>query len=204
MILSDRDIRGLNQTDKALIEPFCEENLQGASYDLCMSSHISVFKKQVKTISLADQKSIDSIYEQREISNKGYILQPGEYVLVAVSEKIAVPVNMVAHIRPRTKFTRMGILVFAQHCNPGYVGKLSLGIYNASPNAVILVPGIHIAQVLFEELKSVPSEEKQYQNKQNAAYMDEDEFRGAIFGGEELSPAAQTVLKNIFKTVSGD
>lgn len=199
MILSDRDIRKFNQQFPALIEPFEEERLQAASYDLSLSSHISVFNKQVHTINLADQEKLDSIYRQIEMADEGYTVQPGEYVLVTVAEKLTVPANMAAHIRPRTRFTRLGVLISAQHCNPGYSGTLSLGLYNASPNAVVLVPGVHVAQVVFEELSSSPSEEKQYQNKKDAAYMGEDSFRGSNFEGSELSESARGLYEAIFK-----
>ena len=36
-----------------------------------------------------------------------------------------------------------------------------------------------IAQIVFEELKSTPSEEKLYMNKSDAAYQGEEDFRGA-------------------------
>lgn len=201
MILSDVDIRKCIGNGTALIKPFCEERLQGASYDLSMSNKIAVFKKQVRTIDLSEQSVIDSIYEPKELTSSGYVLNPGEYILVTVAEEINVPTNMVAHIRPRTRFTRLGIMVSAQHCNPGYSGILQLGIHNSSPNAIIIKPNLHVAQIVFEELKSEASVEKQYQNKNDAAYMNEREFRGAIFGHQELSPNAQklfdTILKNI-------
>lgn len=202
MILSDNDVRKLVHTETPLIEPFDEGCLQGASYDLSMANKILAFRKHARTINLADQENIDSAYEQIDISERGYILNPGEYILVMVKEKVSIPVNMVAHIRPRTRFTRLGILLSAQHCNPGYTGVLSLGMYNASPNAIILVPDLHIAQIVFERLESKPSKEKQYQNKKNAAYMNEDGLRGSDFKTEELSPAAKRLYENVLKQIT--
>lgn len=193
MVLSDIDIRKCLKNDATLIKPFCEERLRGASYDLSMSNQIAVFKKQVRTIQLVEKSEIDSIYELKELTSAGYILNPGEYVLVTIAEELNIPVNMVAHIRPRTKFSRLGLIVAAQHCNPGYAGVLQLGIQNVSPNAITLTPGLCIAQIVFEELKSVPSVEKQYQNQADAAYMDEREFRGAVFTEHDLPPEAKAI-----------
>ena len=203
MILSDIDIRKRVGGESALINPFCEERLRGASYDLSMSNKIAVFKKQVRTIQLENQSDIDSVYEQKELFSEGYTLEPGEYILVTIMEELSIPVNMVAYIRPRTKFSRLGLLVSTQHCNPGYSGILQLGVYNASPNAITLNSGLSIAQVVFEELKSVPSVEKQYQNQNDATYMNEHEFRGAIFGKNELSPEAQELFDELRKS-AGD
>lgn len=201
MILSDIDIRKYISEGTALIKPFCEDRLQGASYDLSMSNKITAFKKQVRTIDLSEQSAIDSAYEHINLTNDGYALNPGEYILVSVAEEITIPVNMVAHIRPRTRFSRLGIVLSAQHCNPGYSGVLQLGLYNASPNTIILKPGIRISQVVFEELKTVPSPEKQYQNKENAAYMGEHEFVGAVFDKGELSPEAQKLLNAVLRSI---
>lgn len=202
MILSDVDIRKCIENGTTLIKPFCEERLRGASYDLSMSNKIAVFKKQVRTIQLDSQTEIDSIYDQKELTSSGYILDPGEYVLVTIAEELNIPVNMTAHIRPRTKFSRLGLIVSAQHCNPGYTGILQLGIHNVSPNAITLIPGLSIAQVVFEELKSVPSVEKQYQNQKNAAYMGEYEFRGAVFTEHDLPPEAKAIYEALRREMS--
>ena len=198
MILSDLDILRVN-AEGAMISPFCEEHLQGASYDLTMTDTITAFKEQVRTIDLRNQMEIDRAYSTEKIPAEGYVLQPGEYVLVSLKETLTIPTNMTAHIRPRTRFTRLGILVSAQHCNPGYSGVLQLGLYNASPNAVILTPGLKIAQAVFEDLKSTPSPERQYQNKKDAAYQDERDFRGAVFDDSEMSPDARALYKKILK-----
>lgn len=203
MVLSDIDIRKCLENETALINPFCEEQLRGASYDLSMSNKIAVFKKQVRTIQLDKQAEIDSVYEPKKITSAGYTLEPGEYILVTVAEELNIPVNMAAHIRPRTRFSRLGLLVSAQHCNPGYSGFLQLGVYNASPNAITLTEGLNIAQIVFEELKSIPSVEKQYQNQNDAAYMGECDFRGAIFSKSELSPQAQKLFNELRKS-TGD
>ena len=201
MVLSDNDIREYINSGTALITPCDEERLQGASYDLSMSNKIAVFKKQVRTIDLMDQSAIDGTYEEKELTSAGYVLDPGEYILATVVEEVKIPTNMIAHIRPRTRFTRLGVLVSAQHCNPGYAGILQLGIYNASPNAIILKPELRIAQIVFEELKSEPSDDKQYQNKTDSAYMDEHEFRGAFFGSQELSPSAKKLFNTILRNI---
>ena len=198
MILSDLDILRVN-AEVELISPFCEDHLQGASYDLAMSDTITTFKKQVRTIDLRNQIEIDRAYLTDKIPAEGFVLQPGEYVLVTLKERLTIPPNMTAHIRPRTRFTRLGILVSAQHCNPGYSGVLQLGLYNASPNAVILTADLKVAQVVFEELNTTPSPERQYQNKKDAAYQNEQEFRGAVFDDSEMSPAARDLLKKVLK-----
>jgi len=52
-----------------------------------------------------------------------------------------------------------------QHCNPTYSGVLSIGLFNAGVNSFILRPKLRIAQMIFEEIESTPSEDKLYKNK---------------------------------------
>lgn len=199
MILSDKDIRLLCTDSKTpLISPFDEDRLQGASYDISMSDTIHVFKDAVKTIYLTDQNAIDSIYSQVKIKEyEPFVLKPNEYVLVTLKEHLSIPHNLIAHIRPRTKFTRLGIIISDQHCNPGYQGILQVGIRNVSPNSIALSPDLSIAQIVFEELKNEPSPNKLYDAKEYASYHGEKEFIGARFTEKDFSPEARELYEKI-------
>lgn len=199
MILTDKEIRKLcidtkfQRNSESLISPFSETALQSESYDLAIGNMVAVLKKEVKCISLYDQNDIDSMYEERELPISGYTISPKEYLLVSLSEKINLPDNITAHIRPRTKFTRLGLLVSDQHCNSTYTGNLKIGLFNATDYAIKIYPGIRIAQMVFEELKSRPSEMKQYKNKKNAAYQNEEKFIGAKLSDEFDAKVLDTV-----------
>jgi len=183
MILSDKEIRRLAQESTLpLIDPFSEDHLQAASYDVTLSGNISVLKRIGRIIDPMRDDDLDDMYENIKIGAEGYLFSPGEYLLVELAEKVRIPESLVAHIRPRTRFTRAGILVADQHCNPTYEGRLRIGLRNAGPNMVLLHPGLKIAQFVFEELSSIPTESLWYKNKKNAAYQEETSFRGAKFG----------------------
>ena len=128
-----------------------------------------------------------------ELPASGYVLSPKEYVLVSLNENIALPESITAHIRPRTRFTRLGLLVSDQHCNSTYEGNLKLGLFNATDYAIKIFPGVRIAQIVFEELKSTPSSEKMYKNKVNAVYQNEQEFRGAVASKKLEDKVAEAV-----------
>lgn len=197
MILSDKEIRKLSVEDPALIQPFDEKCLQGAPYDVSIGSNVYILEKQIKPINLLKQDQLDKIYKTVKIDKDGYIINPGEYILVDLNEFISLPDNIIAHIRPRTKFTRIGLLVSDQHCNPSYKGRLKIGLFNASSNAIILVPELNIAQIIFEELKSIPSENKLYRNKENASYQNEDSFIGSKFDQNELNNVAMELYQKL-------
>ena len=191
MVLTDKQIRNYTvdykreKLDLRLIENFKEENLQSESYDVTIGNHIAVFKKETKCIDLYEQEVIDSLYTRINISQTGgYILAPNEYILVSLQERINLPNFLTAHIRPRTKYTRLGLLVSDQHCNSTYSGNLQIGLHNVSNNSIKIEPGIRVAQIVFEELKGKPSDEKLYKNKANASYQNEETFIGARFTAE--------------------
>ena len=104
--------------------------------------------------------------------------------MVALKEEITLPDYLTAHIRPRTKFTRVGLIISDQHCNSTYSGVLRLGLFNATDNVIKIKPNLRVAQIVFEELKGIPSEHKLYKNKKNASYQNEKAFIGAKFSDE--------------------
>lgn len=208
MVLSDKEIRDMiinyNKYDmeKPIIETFDEERLQGASYDISMSNVIHRYKTEFRTIDLNNQNEIDSIYDEVEISN-GYEIAPKEYILITLNETINLPSNIIAHVRPRTRFTRLGLILSDQHCNPTYSGRLQLGLFNATHYAVKIFPNLKIGQFVFEELKSVPSEDKWYRNSTDAIYNNEEKFIGSKIS-DEIKRKAETVYEGILKNLLDD
>lgn len=202
MILVDKDIRNLckkeNECKQMLISPFNEMSLQSESYDLSVGDTIAIMKKEIKCLTLKDQDEIDNIYDEIDLQNAGYILSPKEYILVSLKEHISLPENITAHIRPRTRFTRLGLLVSDQHCNSTYSGNLKIGIFNATDYAITIYPEMKIAQIVFEELKTIPSEEKQYKNKKTAAYQNEQDFIGAKLDDAKFAKEVDEFVNLLF------
>ncbi len=196
MILCDRMIKECCLNSNApLLDPFSEDQLQSASYDVSMSGNIAVLKRIGRAIDPTDKSDLADMYQEIEIGADGYLFSPGEYLLAELTEMVRLPSQMAAHIRPRTRFTRAGILVAGQHCNPTYAGKLYIGLHNAGPNPVLLWPGLKIAQLVFEELSDEP--DMLYANKKNAAFQNERSFRGARFGEAGWSEEQKKIYQNI-------
>lgn len=205
MILSDKEINAYMQNAAApMIEPFLEDHLQAASYDVSMSGNISVLKRIENVVDPSEKSDLDDMYEKIRIGSHGYLFYPGEYLLAELAEKVTVPETLIAHIRPRTRFTRAGILVADQHCNPTYEGQLYIGLHNVGPNAILLRPGLKIAQLVFEKLSSTPTESLWYKNKENAAYQSESltkGFRGAKFGEAGWSDAGKKLYHDVLASL---
>lgn len=182
MVLTDKEIRELcsGSCENPLISPFNEDALQSESYDVSIGNSITVLSKDERCIDISDSDNLNDLYITKTLTEKGYVIYPKEYVLVSLKENISLTDKITAHIRPRTRFTRLGLIVSDQHCNSTYSGTLNIGLFNATESAIKIYPGVRIAQLVFEELKSVPSEHKQYMIKSSASYHNEQEFRGYV------------------------
>jgi dCTP deaminase len=195
MLITDKKIRELVK-DRKLIAPFSEDLLQSESYDVTIGNKVILFRKdKVHCLDIAKQSDIDSIYQEIDISENGYVISPSEYILVQINEKIDLPDDISAHIRPKTRCTRLGLIVSGQHCNSSYAGTLRLGLFNATDYPIRIRQGYSIAQLVFEELNEVASDKKLYRIKESAHYQNENgEFRGAKFDDVFLEKVMGEIL----------
>lgn len=199
MVFSDNEIRQMCKSSKPLISPFTEESLQSESYDVAIGDKITIMKKEIHCIDLQDQRGINEIYEEITLNESGYLISPNEYIMVSLRETITLPDNVTAHVRPRTRLTRLGLLTGGQHCNSTYSGTLRIGLFNATKYPIRIQKGVKVAQIVFEELKSIPSEEKQYKNKKTARFQNEGaEFIGSKFD-DEVESVTDDIIRKIFE-----
>lgn len=190
MILNDVEIRNrVNSPEKygmdyPLIKPFYEEQLQGASYDVTIENEIICFNSIPDVVDIKRKNSIDQVYKKDNISPNGFILMPHTYALTTLHETFFIPKDLTAHLRPKTRHIRMGLLISGQHINPDSICKLNIGLFNMTPNPIRIYEGISIGQMVFEEMSECPSDEKLYRTKKDANYSQDIEFVGAMFGNE--------------------
>ena len=186
MVLTDKKIRELVKKEE-LIVPFNESNLQSESYDVAIGTEITELSKEIHCIDISKQETVDNIYINIDISENGYIISPKQYLLVSLRETLKVPDDITVHLRPKTRYTRLGLLVTDQHCNSTYSGHLRIGLFNATEYPIHIYPDYTIAQLVFEELEEVPSSEKLYKNREDVHYQNENgAFRGAKFDDKFL------------------
>ena len=186
MVLTDKKIRELVKKEE-LIVPFNESNLQSESYDVTIGTEITELSKEIHCIDISKQETVDNIYINIDISENGYIISPKQYLLVSLRETLKVSDDITVHLRPKTRYTRLGLLVTDQHCNSTYSGHLRIGLFNATEYPIHIYPDYTIAQLVFEELEEVPSSEKLYKNREDVHYQNENgAFRGAKFDDKFL------------------
>ena len=172
MVYNGNDIKKLIEEENILDN--CNlEYISSGSCDISMSKNILKIKKTFKPIDLSDPEKVENMYEQVEIKDT-YNLKPNEIIFVILNEKIKLTKNMVAHIRPRTSLSRLGIMINLQHINAGYEGVLNIAMYNLSPNTYKIKSGMRIGQIVFEELTEGITEDLVYPNEKTPIYQNED------------------------------
>ena len=202
MILNDIEIRNRVLSPEKygmhmpLIAPFAEKQLQGASYDVTISEDVHVINPMYQVVDLKNQSQIDSMYGTVDMDEHGFVLQPNCFALVTLNETFYIPKNMVAHLRPKTRYIRLGLHMSGQHINPESICKLNIGIYNCTLNPIRIYPGISIAQMVFETISGEPSKDKWYSTKQDANYAKDIEFVGS-----KTSDMFQELINNTIESL---
>ncbi|MCF2149285.1 hypothetical protein IQ276_023215 [Desmonostoc muscorum LEGE 12446] len=110
----------------SLIEPFNADQIQSASYELCLGEEIYI--SALPDTPLRERKKI--ILKEKET----VAIPPGQFAFLITSEIIKVPNNALAFISIKFKFKSSGLInVSGFHVDPGYSGKLIFAVYNAGP-----------------------------------------------------------------------
>lgn len=176
MILATSELRKFqrNNMENLLEEEF---TLKGASIDLRINNTIKVLKKNNIDIDLLDDNVEhlieNELYEEKELANKDYWLEPNQYIYGSTYEKITIPKDKCAILLPRSTFARMGlILPLSQYANPGYSGHLPIIIFNSSQNRIKIPPYYRVMQMLIVEIKG---EAQEYEKQNDEKYHNETE-----------------------------
>jgi len=154
MILVDKDIKERITRGELIIHGYQEENLNGISYDLTM----------------------DVVCDEQGTEHLEYDLKPGEVVFIKTQEKLSIPGDVMGRIAEKNSRMRQGIKLDGPHYQPGHVTYAFLRVQNISVNIISLKRGMKIAQIIFEELKSVP--DIPYNNQKSSSFQDEVIYRG--------------------------
>ena len=154
MILSDKTIKQKIKSKEIVIEPFSEEFLQSASYDLHLDEHFLIFNKE--KIALVDVKdNPKNLMKSMKVNEgEGFIIHPNEFVLANVKEITGVDSKHVGRLEGKSSLGRLGLIIHATagFLDPGNKLRLTLELANVSPIPIKIYPGMKIAQIAFETL----------------------------------------------------
>ncbi|MDO8460394.1 MAG: dCTP deaminase [Nanoarchaeota archaeon] len=132
------------------VEPFDKRSIGPASIDLTLGNKIRVFVDD-NVLILNENIDYKKITKVVDIS-KGYLLKPGELVLGITKEKITLPGNICGWLNSRSRFARIGLMshITAPFIAPGVNNRQVLEVFNSGKQAIKLIPGIKICQIVLE------------------------------------------------------
>ena len=124
MILTDSQIREARKSGEIKIEPFDGRQVQAATYDLRVGR----------------QAATTSAKKMVNVEEDGYVsLAPGDFGVVTVLEEIAIGPQLAGRFGLRSKFARKGLIATTgPQIDPGYRGRLIVGLTNLTPRPVTL------------------------------------------------------------------
>ena len=190
-VLSDKELKRLIGAKKIVIHPILSENqIRGAKIDLRLGTQIYSIKhlKQAH-YSPKSQKEIE-IGEKRIINiDDSFILQPGDFVIAPVFERIKIPDNIIGRLDGRISFGRLGVIVHATAggIDPGYSGIISCELSNVGKVAVELFPLTRIVSLTLEKLDDNAEHpyrtriDKKYSTSLSTMLFNDWEYKDEIF-----------------------
>lgn len=156
MILNDEQIYERVAT-QVIIDPYEPGNLQPSSYDVTLGDEFWTHYKRDTPIVLADKPSPRDLGSTWKAHGQygQYTIKPMEFVLAATRERIMMPIDLVGRLEGKSSIGRLGLIVHATagYVDPGFVGWLTLEMFNLSPRPIVLDVGMRIAQISFSTIK---------------------------------------------------
>ncbi len=156
MILSDRSIKEELQAGRIVIDPLEEGSIQPSSVDLHVDRYFRVFRNH-------SQRVIDVKENQEELTelvevvgSEALMLHPGEFVLGATRERVALADDLVGRLEGKSSLGRLGLLIHstAGFVDPGFDGYLTLELSNVANLPITVYPGMKIGQISFLRMTS--------------------------------------------------
>lgn len=157
MIWSDRDIAS---NTGVIITPFEDLSVQPASYDVRLGNVFLRYPKRPwwKQVWLGPTRCTVTMPPAMDRIEANVIdLPPGGFLLGVTQERISLGSDVVGRVEGKSSLGRLGLSIHstAGFIDPGFTGYVTLEMSNQSPNIIQLFAGMYIAQIAFENTKSV-------------------------------------------------
>ncbi len=148
MILSDNTIKKMLKTGELKVEPIDDKSIQPASIDCRLGDHFLVVEEnQMELLTLTTK------IKYREIQGSSIIIPPHTFLLATTQEYIKMPNDLTAFVEGRSSIGRIGLFIQnAGWVDPGFEGRITLELYNASSLPIKLQAGKRICQLVFAKM----------------------------------------------------
>jgi len=161
-ILSGGAIERLTQAGQLGIEPFHEDAIQPASYDLRLGKRALISPK-------GDQRG--RVVDLDKEKDQMLTILPGQYVAILTEERLRLPNDICARFGLKSSLARKGLMAFGGiQVDPGFEGRLAISLFNVGPENIQVKVGTPMLTIEFEKLDEPTS--KPYSGE----YQHQDDF----------------------------
>lgn len=154
MLLSDGDMRAAIERQALRIDPFREDRLQPASYDVTLSGDF---------LAIDTQTVVDPLDRATLTTNKKFVptgswldILPGRFYLATTVEVVGLDASLAARVEGKSTLGRCGLAIHttAGWIDPGFTGQVTLELSNVGPAPIRLRPGMAIGQLCVFALRT--------------------------------------------------
>ena len=181
-LLSDREVRSALDGQSIKLDPFNEDGLKAASYDIRLGKK-AIITKSLSLDELRDRIEKEIVPELDVERERSITIPGGAFALVTTLERIATDGSHVGHIGMKTYYVRKGLtLLSGLQIDPWWDGVLVLGLANVSPQMITLEYQDDLCTIEFHRLsqpaeKRVPSDYMAEQREGRIPRSDKDYLR---------------------------
>ncbi len=148
MILSDITLRQMLQSGELAIHPLTEHSIQPASVDLRLGRRFLKVNEDSQAVILLD-KPIEYVSNEAD----HIVIPPHSFMLATTMESVRLPQDVTAFVEGRSSIGRIGLFVQnAGWVDPGFVGELTLELFNANRQPIHMTAGRRICQLVFSRM----------------------------------------------------
>jgi dCTP deaminase len=187
VILTAQQIEEAVHTGDLLIEPFDSKQVQAATYDL----------------RVGPQGATTSSKRIVDIGQQGYLaIEPGDFAVVSVLEELRLGPQYAGRIGLRSKWARKGLVATTgPQIDPGYHGRLMVGLTNLTPNAITLSAKDDLLSVEFHKLEH-PTDRPYSGPYQDRLEFGPEEMEAVTQGSGMALSEVLTTLRSVSSNVS--
>ena len=176
MFLSDKDIKAELEAGNITVEPFVEDQLQPATYDIRLGNTF-IINDSHSTKAIDPAKGIFPNTQTVEVADgEEFVLHPGVSILGYSKERFGSDQYLI-EVNGKSSLARIGLIVHnsASIVNPGHYLNIALELCNLNNVPIVLRPGMAIAQLTFSTLTSHTNK-----NYRETGRYDKDNFKSYI------------------------
>lgn len=170
-VLSDHQIKRSITRGQLIPDGISDHQCQPNSVDLTLSNSVSHLRSNctlpwpegdIRDFSFGSSRhvreGIDTklpvIYDNERFDRGEYVLEPGEFVLMATRERLSIPNGILGFVCGRSSIARLAIQTEqAGLIDSGFHGTVTLEVMNQSRYPIVLREGMRVAQVWFIRAK---------------------------------------------------